>query len=115
MTVLEAAQRGRTLSRYVPGVVVLVGLAVVARVLGTRIPYVTPLVLAVVLGLVVGNTVSLPAWIIPGARTHNLWLAAGIVLMGARISVETLCLGTASCCSQSRLAPSPSQSGLLKC
>ena len=79
-----------TLTRYVPGLLVLVTLALVARVLGTQIPYVTPLVLAVVLGLLVGNTVPLPARIIPGIGTHNLWLAAGIVLMGARISLETL-------------------------
>ncbi|GAA0277523.1 YeiH family protein [Halobacterium noricense] len=90
MTTTENGHRVTPLKRYVPGLLVLVGLALVAQVLGTQIPYVTPLVLAVVLGLLVGNTVSLPARIIPGIGTHNLWLAAGIVLMGARISLETL-------------------------
>jgi uncharacterized integral membrane protein (TIGR00698 family) len=83
-TLLETAKR------YIPGLLVLVGIALSARVLGAVLPYATPLILAVTLGLVAGNAVSIPRWIEPGTDTHKLWLEAGIVLMGARISVGTV-------------------------
>ncbi|CAP15413.2 YeiH family protein [Halobacterium salinarum] len=90
MSVTESDLHGRLLREFVPGVVVLGVFAVVARVVGARVPFVTPLVLAVGLGLVVGNSVSLPARVRAGVRTYDWWLAAGIVLMGARISLGTL-------------------------
>ncbi len=90
MTGSALAGRVATLRRYVPGVLALVALALGARALGAVVPYATPLLLAVALGLVIGNAVSLPSRLEPGAATHTLWLEAGIVLMGARISVETL-------------------------
>jgi uncharacterized integral membrane protein (TIGR00698 family) len=76
--------------RYLPGVVALAGIAVAARVAGAAIPYATPLVTAVACGLLVGNLVSIPSSLSPGIDTHKLWLEAGIVLMGARISIGTL-------------------------
>ncbi|MFC7078520.1 YeiH family protein [Haloarcula halophila] len=79
-----------TTERYAPWLLVLAGIALVARGLGSVLPYATPLILAVTLGLVVGNALSIPRWVEPGADTHKLWLEAGIVLMGARISIGTV-------------------------
>ena len=73
-----------TTKRYISGLLVLVGIALSARALGAALPHATTLILAVTLGLVAGNAVS-----IPRTDTHKLWLEAGIVLMGARISVGT--------------------------
>lgn len=78
-----------TTKRYISGLLVLVGIALSARALGAALPHATTLILAVTLGLVAGNAVSIPRWIEPRTDTHKLWLEAGIVLMGARISVGT--------------------------
>lgn len=84
---VAAAGRARAL---VPGVLALVVLAVAARVASGFVPHVSALILAVVFGIVVANTVELPSVLAAGARTHTLWLEAGIVLMGARVSLSTL-------------------------
>lgn len=78
------------IQQYLPGLAVLVTLALAARLLGELFPHITPIMIAVVLGLLVANTVSLPARYAAGTGTHKLWLEAGIVLMGARISVDAL-------------------------
>jgi uncharacterized integral membrane protein (TIGR00698 family) len=90
MTETQTAHRVETLCEYMPGLLVLVVLALSARGLGAVVPYATPLILAAALGLVIRSVVSLPQRFEPGAETHKLWLEAGIVLMGARISVEML-------------------------
>lgn len=76
--------------KYTLGVTVLVVLALVARVGSKYIPHVNALVLAVTIGIVIANTVGLPDSFKPGADTHKLWLKAGIVLMGARVSLSML-------------------------
>lgn len=81
---------GDGVRKYLPGLLVLAVLALAARLAGVGLPYVSPLILAVALGLVVGTAISLPARFVPGTETHKLWLEAGIVLMGARISLEAL-------------------------
>jgi len=86
-TSVAAVGRARTLA---PGVLVLVALAVVARVASQFVPRVSALILAVVLGIVVANAVEVPGVLEAGVRTHTLWLEAGIVLMGARVSLSTL-------------------------
>ncbi|WP_323676119.1 putative sulfate exporter family transporter [Halorubellus sp. PRR65] len=53
-------------------------------------PVASELVVAVALGLLVTNTVGVPDPLAPGVRTHTRWLEAGIVLMGARVSLSTL-------------------------
>jgi len=75
---------------YGPGVGLLVVLAVAARLASEVVPHASALVVAVALGIVVANTAGLPAALRTGARTHKLWLEAGIVLMGARVSLSTL-------------------------
>jgi len=75
---------------YAPGVAFLVVLAVAARVVSDLVPHASALVVAVALGIVVANAVGVPDVLAAGARTHKLWLEAGIVLMGARVSLSTL-------------------------
>jgi uncharacterized integral membrane protein (TIGR00698 family) len=75
---------------YAPGVGFLVVLAIAARLASELVPHASALVVAVALGIVVANTVGVPDVLVAGARTHKLWLEAGIVLMGARVSLATL-------------------------
>lgn len=63
--------------------------AVLARTLALSLGA-NDLLLAIALGVVVTNVVGVPARLAPGLMTHELWLGAGIVLMGASISVETV-------------------------
>jgi len=75
---------------YAPGVAFLVAVAVVARLASDLVPHASALVVAVALGIVVANSIGVPDVLAAGARTHKLWLEAGIVLMGARVSLSTL-------------------------
>lgn len=56
-------------------------------------PWPDPLLIAVVIGVVLGNVVGIPAWLEPGVETHSVWLGAGIVLMGSSVSLGALLEG----------------------
>lgn len=71
-----------------PGLVVLVVLAVLARLLGDVLPVVSPLVVAVALGVVVANTLGTPERLEAGLEQHSLALETGIVLLGASIALD---------------------------
>jgi uncharacterized integral membrane protein (TIGR00698 family) len=90
----EADAAGRSplavVREVAPGVAFLAVLAVVARAASTLVPYASALVVAVALGIILRNTVGVPGRLQAGSSTHKLWLEAGIVLMGARISLSTL-------------------------
>ncbi|MFB6170653.1 MAG: YeiH family protein, partial [Haloarculaceae archaeon] len=73
-----------------PGIGALAVVAVVAHVLGTRLPYVNTLVLAVGFGVLLGNLVGLPDALRPGVDRHKLLLETGIVLLGVSVSVERI-------------------------
>ncbi|SDJ37207.1 YeiH family protein [Natronorubrum texcoconense] len=75
--------------RLLPGLLALCLGAVVARTLATALG-VNHLLLAIALGFLAANVVGIPARLEAGIATHNLWLGAGIVLMGASISIETV-------------------------
>ncbi|WP_394739207.1 YeiH family protein [Natronococcus roseus] len=48
------------------------------------------LLVAIAVGFVVANTVGVPKRLEAGIATHGLWLAAGIVLMGASVTLGTV-------------------------
>ncbi|MFD1514336.1 YeiH family protein [Halomarina rubra] len=75
------------IARRLPGLGLLVVGAVCTRLVAQRVPVGSELILAVVLGLVVGNTVGVPAWGVPGVETNPRLLEAGIILMGATVAV----------------------------
>jgi uncharacterized integral membrane protein (TIGR00698 family) len=68
--------------RLLPGVAVLVGVGLVAKLVSRVLP-VNHLLLAVVLGLLIANVVGVPRRLRPGVEQYDLLLEAGIVLMGA--------------------------------
>lgn len=75
--------------RLLPGLALLCVGALVARVISPVVG-VNHLLMAVVFGFVLSNAVGLPEPFERGVSTHKLWLTAGIVLMGASITLDTV-------------------------
>lgn len=75
--------------RLLSGVLILLCIAVVARTLGTVVPL-NQLVIAIVIGAIVGNTVGTAPWFEPGIDSYKLWLEVGIVLLGAQLVMQKL-------------------------
>ena len=87
--------------RYVPGLVLLfvvgvlatflqTGLRSVGAATGTRLPDIEYVLWAILLGLLLRNTVGVPAVFRPGVATYEFWLKLGIVLLGARFLLGNL-------------------------
>jgi len=75
-----------SIARFFPGVLLLVVVGLLARVIETVVSISSVLLLALVLGFVIGNTIGVPTRAGPGVKTDTLWLEVGIILMGASIS-----------------------------
>lgn len=78
-----AATRAR---RAAPGLTFLSVAAGLSVWVASKLPYVDSLILAIVVGALVANTVGLPDWVSPGVETHSLFLKTGIVLLGTQIA-----------------------------
>lgn len=70
-----------------PGLGLLLALGLAARLLASVTPA-NHLVLAILLGLLIGNTVGIPSLTRAGVGTHKLWLKTGIVLTGASVALD---------------------------
>lgn len=80
----------RRLRTPLPGLVLLASIAIVAVALGTLVPLVTPLILAIGIGAIFANAVGLPAWAERGVSQHSLLLETAIVLLGAGLSLDAI-------------------------
>jgi len=76
--------------RLLPGLALLAVVAVPARAVGGAVAVLNGLVLAVLGGAVVANTVGVPDPARPGVDRHKLLLETGIVLLGARLALGEL-------------------------
>ncbi|MCU4740571.1 YeiH family protein [Halobacteria archaeon AArc-m2/3/4] len=76
-------------ARALPGFVVLCLGAVLARGLSSLVG-INELLLAIGLGVLLTNSVGVPERLRPGTATHNVWLAAGIVLLGASLTIDSI-------------------------
>jgi uncharacterized integral membrane protein (TIGR00698 family) len=80
---------------YLPGLAALLAVGLVARAISIWVVSLNHLVLAIVLGLFIGNLLTIPDVFRPGLGTYKLLLEVGIVLMGARIALgEVVSNGT---------------------
>ncbi len=79
-----------SLVALLPGLVVLAVGAVLASVFAPFVPGITDLLLAIAIGLVLSNVVGVPERAKAGIETHTLWLATGIVLMGASVTLDRI-------------------------
>lgn len=95
-TAAPARTWATTALRYLPGLLLLLvvgvvgtfaqtGLRSVATATGTRLPDVEYVLWAIVIGLVIRNTVGVPALFRPGVGTYEFWLKIGIVLLGRAV------------------------------
>ena len=75
--------------RLLPGLAVLCLGALAARAVAD-LGGPNHLLVAIALGFVLGNAVDLPEAVESGIVTHKLWLGAGIVLLGASLSLEAV-------------------------
>lgn len=73
-----------------PGLFLLAVVGIIAQGLGTVIPLLTPLVIAIGIGAIIANTVDLPEWAVEGVSKHSLLLETAIVLLGASLSLEAM-------------------------
>lgn len=73
-----------TVKRVLPGLALLVALGLFAKAASLVVPA-NNLLLAIGLGVVVGNVVGVPASLEPGVERYDVVLEAGIVLMGAYV------------------------------
>jgi uncharacterized integral membrane protein (TIGR00698 family) len=79
----------RYLLRYVPGIVLLVVLAVAARVIGRNGLDSYTLVYAILLGILIRNTIGLHDWLEPGTRIYEVLWKVGIVLLGSQMGLHS--------------------------
>lgn len=70
-----------------PGIGLLIGIGLAARAVASVVPM-SLLIIAVLIGLVVGNTYGVPQWATTGVETNKLWLEVGIVVMGASVALD---------------------------
>jgi uncharacterized integral membrane protein (TIGR00698 family) len=91
--------------QYLPGVALLAGIGYAGKVLEQTvngyakahhytIPNIEYVLWAIVIGLLISNTLTIPKVFLPGIATYEFWLKAGIVLLGARfVLADVLKLG----------------------
>jgi uncharacterized integral membrane protein (TIGR00698 family) len=87
--------------KYIPGILLLIAvgfigkwaqveLKAIAKATDTHLPDIEYVLWAIVLGLIIVNTVGLHPIFRPGVGTYEFWLKAGIVLLGARFILGDL-------------------------
>src|SRR2546422_2963569 len=94
--------------RVIPGVLLLAAVGYAGKLLEQNVgayakahhwtfPNIEYVLWAIVLGLVISNTVGVPQIFRAGVATYEFWLKAGIVLLGARFLLgDVLKLGSTS-------------------
>jgi uncharacterized integral membrane protein (TIGR00698 family) len=87
----RAPSAARTLLGILPGVALLFGIGLLGKLLQQlSFAHIEYVLWAIILGLLVSNTVGIAAIFRPGVATYELWLKLGIVLVGARFLLQDL-------------------------
>lgn len=73
-----------------PGLLLLAAVGGAAWLVGDALHFLSPLVLAVAAGALLGNTVGRPSWADAGVDTHPLLLETAIVLLGVSFSIDAV-------------------------
>ncbi len=74
-----------------PGILFLFVVGLISKYIGGIIPHVSYLIIAIFLGLISSNLMTLPRIIDRGIKsTHKIWLETGIVILGSRILLRDL-------------------------
>lgn len=72
----------------VPGLLLLLGIGLAARLVAAVVPAAHHLVVAIALGFLFGNIYGIPDWARRGVGTHGVALELGIVVMGASVALD---------------------------
>lgn len=75
----------RELIQYLPGFLILVVTGITATQIAKVSSLASPLISAVVIGVVISNAIGIPEWAKPGLELHKLLLEIGIILLGSQI------------------------------
>jgi len=105
LTRVQSDNRLLNASRIVPGVLLLAGIGYAGKILEHSVnayakthhwtfPNIEYVLWAILLDLVISNTMAIPKLFEPGIATYEFWLKLGIVLLGARfVLADVLKLG----------------------
>ncbi len=92
-------QKPVSLIGVLPGVALLFGIGLLGKLLEhlfnvlrtqhhLRLPQIEYVLWAIILGLIISNSVGVARFLRPGIATYELWLKLGIVLVGARFVLQ---------------------------
>lgn len=71
-----------------PGLLLMFAVGYAGKLISGYIPHSEYVLFAIAIGMVVRNTVPLPAAFSAGIATYETWLKTGIVLLGARLAIQ---------------------------
>lgn len=78
-------------SQLIPGIIFLFVIGLISKYIGSFIPYISYLIIAIAFGIISANLFNFPKIIEKGiVETHKLWLKTGIVILGARVILKDL-------------------------
>ncbi len=81
-------QRGAVWRAFIPfaiGFIIFFAIALPAKKL-SNFAHLSPMIIALVIGMIIRNTVGLPLFLLNSAGTYELWLNMGIIFLGSQVS-----------------------------
>lgn len=77
--------------RLIPGILFMFLVGLLAKYVGSLIPHISYLIIAIALGILSANFLKLPRIVEEGIfKTHKLWLETGIVVLGAKVLIKDM-------------------------
>ncbi len=80
----------KTIFEKIPGIIVLFVVGYISKIIASYVPHVEYVLFAILIGLIIGNTMKIPKIFIPGIDTYELWLKLGIVVLGSRLVLQNV-------------------------
>ncbi len=79
-----------TILEKIPGIILLFVVGYISKIIASYVPHMEYVLFAILIGLIIGNTMKIPEIFIPGIDTYELWLKLGIVVLGARLVLQNV-------------------------
>ncbi|GAB6137444.1 YeiH family protein [Halanaerobaculum tunisiense] len=87
---LAVSKKLKSMLAKLPGVLLLFVVGYLSKVIAGYIPHIEYVLICILLGMIISNTIQLPEIFLPGIDTYELWLKLGIVLLGARLVLQNV-------------------------
>ncbi|TDX48908.1 YeiH family protein [Orenia marismortui] len=78
------------LIKKIPGIILLFVVGYISKIIAGYIPHMEYVLIAILLGMLISNTIKLPQIFVAGIESYELWLKLGIVLLGARLVLQNI-------------------------